>query len=101
MKKNFIFEDVDNLDVFKNSESETDFYGMNREALNEKIEIIRKYNNVKASIPNEFTIKACHIRFAGSKNPYTDIYRPVHEEIVDFPVKRIEGVWMQVIDPLK
>lgn len=101
MKKNFIFEDVDDLDVFKDSESDTDFYGMTREALTEKIQISRKYNNVKASIPNEITIKACRIRFVGSKNPLTDIYKPVRDEIVYFPVNRIEGVWMQVIDPNK
>ena len=96
MKKmmNLFFEDRNDLVVFYDSECETDFYGMNKETLIEKISIMRKYNNYKPSIPNDLKLKVCRIRLYETSDNSTFICKPIRYEIVEFPVKRIINVWL-------
>ena len=93
--KNLIFEDIDDLVVFKDSECETDFYAMNKETLIEKSLIMKKFDNYKLCVPNDLNIKVFRIRLFINSDNSTNTYKPIRDEIVEFPVKRIVNVWLQ------
>lgn len=93
--KNFHFEDRDDLVVFYDSESETDFYGMNKENLIEKELIMKNYNYYKPSIPNDLKLKVYRMQLIITSDVYTFICRPIRNEIIEFPVNRIVDVWLQ------
>ncbi len=58
------------------------------------MEITAKYGRRELNVPDEFTIKVSPLRKVGSKDNFTDIYRPSENEIIDFPINRIE--WMLI-----
>lgn len=92
MKKQIIFEaDIHSI-IFKDSESETSFYRMTEDVLQEKMKITAKYGRKELNVPDEFKIKVSPLRKVASKDNFTDIYRPSDSELIDFPINRIE--WM-------
>ena len=93
--KKLIFEDIDDLVVFYDSECVTDFYGMNKETLIEKKLIMRKYNFYKPSIPDDLKLKVFRIGLQITSDKSNFIYKPMRNEIVEFPLKRIINVWLQ------
>lgn len=94
MKKQIIFEADSNSIIFKDSESETSFYRMTEDVLQKKMEITAKYGRRELNVPDEFTIKVSPLRKVESKDNFTDIYRPSDNELIDFPINRIE--WMLI-----
>lgn len=96
MKKQIIFEaDLDSI-IFKDSESETGFYIMTKEVLQEKIEVTERYGRKESNVPDDYTVKVSPIRKVGSQDYNTDIYRPSTSELIDFPINRIEWMWIRL-----
>ena len=96
MKKQIIFEADYSSIIFKDSESETDFYRMTEDVLKEKMKITEKYGRKESNVPDEFTIKVNPFRKVGSKNNFTDIYRPSDSELIDFPINKIEWMFIRI-----
>lgn len=94
--KNLIFEDRYDLVIFNDSECETDFYGMDKETLVEKMKIMKDYNYCMSSIPKSIKLKVCKIRLYETSNNSTFICKPIRNAIVEFPVKRIINCWVQI-----
>ena len=96
MKKQIIFEaDTDSI-IFKDSECETGFYIMNQDVLQEKMKITEKFGRRESNVPDEYTIKVSPIRKVESQDYNTDIYRPSTSEFIDFPINRIEWMWIRL-----
>jgi hypothetical protein len=96
MKKQIIFEaDKDSI-IFKDSEKEDAFYCMTQEVLREKMKIAEQFGRREINVPDEFTIKVSPIRKVESKDYFTDIYRPSTEEFIDFPINKIEWIWIRL-----
>lgn len=93
--KKLIFEDIDDLVVFCDSECVTDFYGMNNETLIKKKLIMKKHNYYKPSIPDDLKLKVFRISLQTTSDKSNFIYKPMRNEIVEFPLKRIINVWLQ------
>jgi hypothetical protein len=96
MKKRIQFEAERDAIIFKDSESESSFYCMSADVLEEKMNIVEKYDKKEANVPPEITIKVSPVRKVGSKDSITDIYKPSVSELIDFPVNRIEWIWIQL-----
>ncbi|HQB77702.1 MAG TPA: hypothetical protein PLJ52_05100 [Tenuifilaceae bacterium] len=97
MKKRIIFEAPEDLIIFKDSQSEIECYAITRKVLEEKMKIVEKFGGKEIDVPDEYKIKVHPIRFFKHKDQYTDIYKPTLDEIVDFPINKIEWIWIQVI----
>jgi len=94
MKKRILFEEIGELIVFKDSENDYHFYAMTKKVLEEKMKIAEKYDNKEANVPNEYKINVCPVKYVKAKDNYTDIYRPLSSEIIEFPINRIEWMWI-------
>jgi hypothetical protein len=99
MKKHIIFESEEDLVIFKDINSNSSFYAMTKDVLETKIEIAKRYGREEKNVPEEFTIKVCPVKFVRSKDSYTDIYIPYSKELIDFPINRIEWIYIQIVQP--
>lgn len=96
MKKQIIFEaDPDSI-IFKDSEREDTFYCMTQDFLIEKMKITEQFGRREINVPDEYTIKVSPILKVESKDFYTDIYKPKKDELIDFPINKIEWIWIRI-----
>lgn len=93
--KNYFFKNIQNLRVFKDSESETDFYAMDNEAFCKKVSIMKEYAYCKQSVPDNQTVDVYRMEVLKSQEDFTYICEPVFIEIVKFQVNRIVNIWLK------
>ena len=93
--KNYIFKNIQNLLVFKDSECETDFYAMGKEAFYNKVNIMKEYAYCKQFVPDNQTVDVYRIKVLNSQENLTYICEPMFNEIVKFQVNRIVNIWLK------
>lgn len=94
--KNYFFKNIQNLRVFKDSESETDFYAMGNEAFSKKVSIMKEYAYCKQSIPDNQTIDVYRIETLKGQEELIYICEPLLNETVKFQVNRITSIWLNI-----
>ena len=92
--KTYIFRNNQNLRVFKDSESETDFYAMEDESFCKKVRIMKEYAYCKQSVPDNQTVDVYRINVVKTQEKFTYICEPAFNEIVKFQVNRITNIWL-------
>ncbi len=93
--KQIFFEDIDDLGVFRDLDNPLNFYGMPIESANIKRDIELQFNN--QAITNDKTIKVYAIIYKGEIDNYAQSYQTDRTRMIDFPINRIEGIFVNMI----
>ena len=82
------------LIVFKDSKSD-DYYCMTREESDNKEVAHLQLNRHKTPIPDNLVVKARPFIFESVRDEKMDNYKPAEVDPFDFPINKIEWVWMR------
>jgi len=87
------------LIVFKDLQSDSNFYAMTPEVLEEKIRIVRMHGtNYEREVPDNITIKVCPIIFSGKTDKHGNkLYVAQEKTLIDFPINRIEWIFIRMV----
>jgi hypothetical protein len=96
--KNYFFKNNQNLQIFKDSECETDFYAMGKEAFYKKVSIMKEYAYCKQFVPDNQTVDVYKIKILSGQEKLTYICEPLLNETVKFQVNRITSIWLNIIN---
>lgn len=91
-----MFKNNHNFVVFKDSNCETDFYAMGKEAFCKKVSIMKEYAYCKQFIPNNQTIDVYRIETLKGQEELIYICEPLLNETVKFQVNRITSIWLNM-----
>ncbi len=92
MEKRILFDNTEDLTVFADSESETDYYAMSKEMLEKAKRITRKFGGKEKNVPKKYKVNACPMIFLKEEDAKTDVYVPSLTNLIDFPINRIEPI---------
>jgi hypothetical protein len=98
MRNRKIFKTDDKSYIFEDRDNPNSFYCMDYETLQQEIKIISEFENKEENVPDDSFIYVFPIHNTGEIDHFCDVYEISSNELIKFPINRINWIWLQIIN---